>query len=99
MDVVKYISRYIPAWIYKGKTQYVFTLFINHAHYDIRICYQTNDGNKFLFLYENIDDENQLLTSLKLMRNQLKKSGFLDGDYATKEGYTIKKYNEWSNQN
>lgn len=93
-DVIEYISRYIPREIrYRGSV-YVFQLFINHAHYDIRICYGTYDHDKWMLLYENIANERDLLDALKLMRKELLKKRLLPKMYQG-SGYTKKDYKNW----
>lgn len=96
MDVIKYIFRYIPQFIIKDGKEYHFIMFINHAHYDFRFCYETFDKEHFCYLVENIGSQAELLNDLKWLRSELKKDGLLDSDYATPEGYTYKKYLEWS---
>lgn len=100
-SIIEYLSTFIPPSITVDGYEYQFQLFINHPHYDIRICY-TNESlpfnvDAFKYLTENIDSDIDLLNSLKTLRESLRKDGLLIGDYATEEGYTKNKYEEWIN--
>jgi hypothetical protein len=99
MDLVTYLSKYIPPFIETGGEMYIFQIFINHAHYDIRFCYDAKRYSKsgspsFLYLVENISSQKELLNDLKWLRKQLKKDGYLTGDYGKPGGYTKKSYHE-----
>jgi hypothetical protein len=97
-DIVKYLSQWIPPRIQFDGREYEFKLFINHAHYDIRFCYEYNGENSdFIFLVENIDNQKELLRDLKELRERLLRGGYLDGDYASSEGYSYSKYEKWMN--
>ncbi len=99
-------------WLGKGsrfkkkKILFEFCLYVNHAHYDMRIGYfPLNDivikpkgkdasCTGFLIMIENIEDEKDLLRNLKEVREYLKQENLLDGDYGTPEGYTYAKYKQ-----
>lgn len=106
MDIILYLSKYIPREIEVNGKGYVFQIFINHAHYDIRFCYYSDeiynsrkrDIPYFLYLVENISSQDELLHDLKWLRKQLKKDGILKGDYAKPGGYSRKLFNEWTNK-
>lgn len=99
MDIVQYISRFIPPTITVADITYQFQIFINHAHYDIRFCYyneyKKGKADRFKYLVENINSDKSLMDELKELRLQLRSDGLLDGDYATPEGYTVAKYKKW----
>lgn len=103
-DVIEYINRYIPPTISVRGYTYIFKMFPNHAHYDFRFCYEgpdrdqyphDDDYEEFYYLVENISNDRDLLQDLQWLRTQLQVESRLDGDYATREGYTKKKYQDW----
>ena len=98
--IVEYLSTFIPRSIKKDGVDYDFQIFINHAHYDVRFCYDVGEYSvegkpPFLYLFENIDSDEDLIDSLKQLREMLKRDGLLEDDYATDEGYTKEKYEKW----
>ncbi len=98
VGIIPFLFRWIPPFIeHEGRT-YQFQMFINHAHYDFRICYDCGDDDaepSFTFLCENIASDDDLLVALRELAENLKERGFLTGDYATVEGYTVAKYEKW----
>lgn len=90
MEIIKYIFTFIPPSIKVGDEILEFQMFINHAHYDFRICY-CNDET-FNFLFENIENDEDLLNALKMMREELKTNGHLKDEYLEEDGYTKEKY-------
>jgi hypothetical protein len=99
-DLIRYLSTYIPPSIQYNGREYYFQLFINHAHYDIRVCYTSDPDKKpeddcnpdFVFLIENISNELDLYDALRLIRKRLKENKLLTGPYMGKSGYNYKKY-------
>lgn len=94
MDIVTYLSKYIPPFIEVNGKIFIFQIFINHPHYDIRFCYSSEDVWKkgypvssFMYLIENISSQSELLNDLKWLRKQLKKDGHLTDDYLKASGY------------
>lgn len=100
--IIDYINQWIPPFIEVNGKMYLFKMFNNHAHYDFRVCYDAGNDDRgfgdFLFLFENIDSDSDLLDTLKQLRQELKNQNLLDGDYATDEGYTKEKYLQWYNE-
>jgi hypothetical protein len=93
MDIIRYLSTYIPREIEVDGKSYFFSLFINHPHYDIRFSYGNEDADpSFHYLYENIDSETSLMECLADLRIRLQERGLLRGGYATPEGYSTDKY-------
>lgn len=93
MDLVRYISTFIPREIEVNGQEYTFRMFINHPHYDFRFCYKNeNAEHSFLFLYENIDSESSLMECLVDLHSRLRKRDLLTGDYAELGGYDIVKH-------
>lgn len=118
-DVVQYISTWIPPNIYlkcryarnnkhptTGQLNFEFSIFVNHAHYDIRLGYFerfTDDFNyilngkfkdkSFLYLVEGIETQAELCDRLVELRLWLEKNKLLKAPYSDSDfGYDYGKY-------